>query len=1334
MATLNPARDLETRLGGAMAIDALRLARRIDAARKRNDPRAWAPIAADLDRSIARCVARRAAKPRVVLPPELAVAQRADDIAAAIRAHPVVIVCGETGSGKTTQLPKICLMAGRGERGLIGHTQPRRIAARAVAARIAQEMGSPLGEAVGFKVRFTDQTRPDAYVKLMTDGILLAETQRDRSLAAYDTIIVDEAHERSLNIDFLLGYLKGLVVQRPDLRVVITSATLDAERFARHFASGETPAPVIEVSGRMFPVEVRYRPLGTGGEEADDEEELEEAIVAAAEDLWREGPGDILVFLPGEREIRETGDLLRRGLARRPYAHALEVLPLYARLSVAEQQRIFAPSGGRRIVLATNVAETSLTVPGIRYVIDTGLARVKRYSLRNKTTLLQIEKVSRAAANQRAGRCGRVADGICLRLYDEADFAARPPYTDPEILRSSLAAVILRMAALDLAEPECFPFVDPPGPRAIADGYQLLQELDAVDPARKLTASGRELARLPLDPRIGRILQAARERGCLAEALVIASALAVPDPRERPLAHAQAADLAHQKFRDDRSDFLSLVALWEFFADALAAKLSHRRIVERCRAEFVSYLRLREWRDVREQLAFELAEAGWTLDAALPAAFDPPRYATIHKALLAGLSGNIGTKAEEGEPYQGARGIRFHLHPGSGLAKKPPRWVLAAELVETSRLYARCAARIEPEWIEEVAGSRVTRDYFEPHWDGRRGEVVASERVQLYGLTLVARRPVSFGAIDAAAARAVFIAEALVPGDLATRGAFLPHNRRLVAEIAELEHKARRQDVLVDDATIAAFYDERLAPDVCSLASFERWRSDAEKRAPRLLFVSREALMRHAASQVTEDLFPPTLAMAGATLRLEYRFAPGHPLDGLTLTVPLPLLNQLDDARLSWLVPGMVREKVTTYLKGLPKAWRGRLVPIAEVVTDFLTLAASCDGSLPAVLRGYLERRLRERVPAEIFDAIELPPHLAVNVRVVDAAGAELAAGRDLAALRTRLGEAAQLSFAATGSGPSIERKGLRAWDFGDLPETLTVERTDARRARAPPGAALRSPAQGAAAPWDSAAVLTGYPALVDDTTSVSIALFDTAEAATAATRAGVLRLMRFALKDAITSYEKGSPGFTQAALQLKTAIGTERLRADVLAAVVDRAFLGDDPPPRNETAFVAQVKRARTRLPAVAEGAFRLLAVIAAEYHGLTLRLAAVPPPQARFAAGLAAERDSLVHPGFFGATPWAQLVHLPRYLKALDRRLARHLERPDRDARHAAELAGFAMRHKERVERERAAGGAGSPALEAFRWLLEELKVSLFAQELRTPFPVSWKRIQKAWKDVES
>ncbi len=1099
--------------------------------------------------------------------------------------------------------------------------------------------------------------------------------------------------------------MKRLLARRPDLKVIVTSATLDADRFARHF-----DAPAIEVSGRTYPVEVRYRPLagadvgGQDGErEADDEEDLEEAIVNAVEDLWRGGRGDILVFLPGEREIRETGDLLRTGLAKRPYASHVEILPLFARLSVADQQRVFSPSEGRRIVLATNVAETSLTVPGIRYVIDAGLARVKRYSVRNKTTLLQIEKVSQAAAQQRAGRCGRVAEGVCVRLYGEDDFERRPRYTDPEILRSSLASVILRMAALDLGDVDAFPFLEPPPARAIADGYQLLQELGAVDAQRALTPLGRELARLPLDPRIGRIVLAARERGCLAEALVIASAHAVPDPRERPLERQQAADQAHLRFRDDRSDFLSLVALWEFFADLSAQKATHRRKVEACRAQFVSFLRLMEWRDVHRQLAATLEEAGFAWSAAIPRAFDAARYALLHKAVLSGLLGNVGVKAEGEDYYLGARGLKFYLHPGSGLARKGAKWILAAELTETSRLYARCAAKVEPEWIEEVAGDRVTRDFFEPHWEERRGEVVASERVQLYGLTLVARRPVSFGAIDPKAARQVFIREALVPGALRTKGAFLAHNRALAADVAELEHKARRQDVLVDDEAIAAFYEERVAEGIFSAAGFERWRADAERRTPRLLFMTREDLMRHSASSVTIELIPETLKVAGATLPLKYRFTPGHPLDGLTLTAPLRLLNQLPEAALTWLVPGMVREKVTHYLKALPKALRNRVIPIPEVVTAFLESQPSTDVPLPDALRLFLDKRLSATLPSAVLRDVELPPHLLVNVTVVDESGAELASGRDLASLRSQLGEAAQLSFAAT--DPAFERKGLRAWDLGDLPATLTLQRGGGR--------------------------MTGYPALVDDGDSVSLALLDTAEAAERSTRAGVVRLLDFALRDAVRRYEKGSPAFNDAAMKLKATLPTDRLLADALDAARVRAYLADDPLPRSERAFAEQVKRARTRLPAVMEGVWRLLSEIADRHQALGQRLATAAKAWPRLAAEVRLARDALVYPGFLSATPWEQLAHVPRYLAALDRRLAKYGERPDRDARHAEQVAQWWHRYADKAAQDREAGRL-DPRLGDFRWLLEELRVSLFAQELKTPFPVSFKRVEKAWAEL--
>ena len=1306
----DPSPRLLARLSDTLLVDARRLRRRIDNARaSRASTEVWRRLAADVDAAVSRAAARAARLPQLHYPPELPVSQRADEIAAAIRAHQIVIVSGATGSGKTTQLPKIALAAGRGLRGIIGHTQPRRIAARAVATRIAEELATPLGDAVGYKVRFTDQTSRAAFVKLMTDGILLAETQRDRSLCDYDTIIVDEAHERSLNIDFLLGYLKQLCARRPDLKLIITSATLDSQRFAAHFGAAGQPAPVIEVSGRMYPVDIRYRPLlGTddvGAGDADDEEALEDAIVETAEALWREGPGDILVFLPGEREIRETSELARRAFARRPYAAQMEILPLFSRLSVQEQQRIFASSRGRRIVLSTNVAETSLTVPGIRYVIDSGLARIKRYNPRNKTTQLRIEKISQAAAQQRAGRSGRVQNGICVRLFSGEDFAARAEYTEPEILRSSLASVILRMASLELGAVDAFPFVEPPTPRAIADGYQLLGELGAMDEARKLTPAGAELARLPLDPRIGRIVLDARDRGCLAEALVIASALAVPDPRDRPMEKQAAADQAHLRFRDERSDFLSLIALWEFFADLSAQKLPHRKLVDACRAQFVNFLRLIEWRDVHRQLASELTEAGWKWNATLPPTFDDARFATLHKALIAGLVANVGTRSEDGDGFQGTRGLRFHVHPASGLAKKPPKWVLAAELVETTRLFARCVARIEPEWVEEVAADRVTREYFDARWDESRGEVVASERVQLYGLTLLQRRAVSYGSKDPKVAREIFIREGLVEGRLATKAGFLAHNANQVALVAELEHKARRQDVLVDPETVAAFYAERIPEGIHSLAGFEHWRTAAEKSDPKVLFVTRAALMRHAAANVTEAQYPESIAMAGTTLALKYRFSPGHPLDGLTLTVPLALLNQIDDARLTWLVPGMLREKATWYFKALPKAFRNRLIPLNEVVTAFLVDTPAGSEPLPDAIRNWIRQRLGEAPPGDAWDAQALPPHLLVNVRVVDASGRELALDRDVAKLRQRLGEAAQMTFAA--SGPAFERKGLRRWDFGDLPETLAITRKGQR--------------------------LTGYPALVDDGDSVSLALLDTADAAQAATRAGAVRLISLALGDGVARSARAAPALHHAALAFKAAIGADRLAADVQAAIADRAFIGDDPLPRTEAAFAEQVKRAKTRLPAVTDSAHRLLAQIAAEYVALSQRLAALPAPHSRFAADIRAQRDALVHPGFFGQTPWTHLQHLPRYLKALERRVAKYVEHPDRDARHAQAVAALAQRHRERADRNRASGRA-EPGLDAFRWLLEELKVSLFAQELRTPFPVSYNRVEKAWSELDA
>ena len=1231
--------------------------------------------------------------PQPTYPEELPVVARREEIATAIAANPVVIVCGETGSGKTTQLPKICLELKRGVNGFIGHTQPRRIAARTVAARVASELKSPLGHAVGYKVRFSDKLSRQTYIKVMTDGILLAETQGDRLLRAYDTLIIDEAHERSLNIDFLLGYVKRLLPRRPDLKLIVTSATIDAERFSRHFDG----APVIEVSGRTYPVEVRYRPLGVA--ETDDEIDLEQAIVDAADELMRErAGGDILVFLPGEREIRETADALRQhAFGKGAGRQTVEVLPLYARLSYEEQARVFRSGGARRIVLATNVAETSLTVPGIRYVIDTGLARVNRYSYRNKVEQLGIEKISRASADQRAGRCGRVAAGACIRLYPEDDYAARPQYTDPEILRSSLATVILRMKALRIGNVEDFPFLEPPAPRMIADGYQLLAELGAVDERNELTPVGAQLAKFPIDPRIARMIIAAKAEACLTEVLVIAAALSIQDPRERPMDKAAVADKAHEPFLDERSDFLAFLAMWKFFDEALRHRKSNRKLQDLVHQHFLSHRRMREWRDIHGQLAALAGEMGMHPNET------PAEYAPIHRALLAGLLGNIGFKTEDGE-YAGARGIRFAIFPGSALRKAQPKWVMAAELVETARLYARCVARIEPEWIEPLARRLVQRHYTDPHWVKERAMVVAYERVTLYGLTIVARRPVHYGPIDPHAAREIFIRQALAAGDYETRAPFLEHNRRLIREVQALEHKARRRDVLVDEQAIFAFYDAIIPASIVNGAGFEKWRREQEQENPRLLFLTRDYLMRHAASDITEAQFPEAMRVDSVDLGLRYRFEPGHPLDGVTLTVPLHMLNKLEPAQFESLVPGMVREKVAHAFKSLPKQIRRQLVPVAEHVTPFLEehdrSAGPGRASFSELLGRYVQRVVGHPVDAGWIERVDYPPHLRMNYRVIDDAGQELAGGRDLAVLKARLGEAAQLTFSTAQTG--IEREGIRTWDFGDLPREITFTR-DGRK-------------------------LIGHPALVDEGESVSIRLFDVPQAAEEAMREGVTRLLRLSLKEQVKQLERSLRALDPAVLQLRGMAGADAIKADVMAAIVDRAFIGEDAVPRTEREFEAQRARARTRLPAVTEAAGRLLADIAAEYQNVTQRLAGARGPLARPAADLRAQVSRLVYAGFFSRTPWPQLAHLPRYLKAMQLRLDKYGRDAERDAKHAASIAELWKRYEERLDRQRRAGTVDA-RLEEFRWHLEELRVSLYAQELKTPYPVSYKRLEKIW-----
>jgi ATP-dependent helicase HrpA len=1236
-------------------------------------------------RSPAELEARRRNLPQPTFPDALPVSARRDEIAAAIRDHQVVIVCGETGSGKTTQLPKICLGLGRGVAGLIGHTQPRRIAARATAARVAQELATELGQVVGYKIRFTDRTSPSTYVKLMTDGILLAETQGDPELAQYDTLIVDEAHERSLNIDFLLGYVRQLLPRRPDLKLIVTSATLDADRFSRHFGG----APVIEVSGRLYPVEVRYRPF----DPEDDERELGDAIVDAVDEAARHGPGDVLVFLPGEREIREAAEALRKH-----HPPQTEILPLYARLSAQEQERVFKGHSGRRIVLATNVAETSLTVPGVRYVVDPGLARVKRYSYRSKVEQLQVERISQAAAQQRAGRCGRVAAGLCLRLYDEEDFGKRPAYTDPEVLRSSLAAVILRMKALGLGAVEDFPFIDPPAPRAIADGYALLQELGAADEARALTDIGRSLAKLPVDPRIGRMVLAAKEEGSLAEVLVIAAALAVQDPRERPMDRAQAADAAHKLFADEKSDFLGYLKLWRFFDDGVHHE-SNRKLHRACRDHFLSFSRMREWRDIHSQLKELAAELGWKAGDMKQ---DDGQYARVHRALLTGLLGNVGLKADDGS-YQGARGIKFWIHPASALGRKAPRWVMAAELIETTRLFARSIGGIEPEWLERVGAHLLKRAQSDPHWEKKPAQVVAIERGTIYGLPVYAGRRVHYGPIDPGEARRIFLRQALVEGDWESRAPFFQHNQRLVREIEKLEHKSRRPDVLVDDELIFAFYDSLVPAGVYNGAAFDAWRAETELHDPKRLFLKREDLMRHEAAGITTDLFPHSLEMAGRTFALEYLHDPGGPRDGVTMTVPLIALNQVSAARCEWLVPGLLKDKVQLLAKSLPQKVRHRLGPLPEFAAEFA--AAVLPGDTPLVQA--IARHAREArdavVPLDGFRAETLPAHLSMNFRVVDEHGRQLGMGRNLAQLRAELGKEAGEQFTAV-AGAGAALTGLTEWSFGPLEEMMELRR--------------------------GSQTLVGYPALVDRGDAVDLEVCDAHEKARVLHRAGLRRLFMLQLKEQARYVEKSLPGLQAMALQFAGLGDANELKAQLVAAAFERACMAE-PLPRTAEAFARRRDEARSRIALIAQELTRLVGAILAEHQTLQKKLQAARAfPEA--VRDIGAQLARLMPKEFVLATPWERLQHFPRYLKAAALRLDKLRADPARDARARGELAPLETQWLREDARQRRSGEA-DPQLEQFGWLLQELRVQLFAQELKTPVPVSVKRLAKLWQTMK-
>ena len=1274
--------------------------------------------------------------PPISFPEELPVSGRRDDIAHAIQRNQVIIVSGETGSGKTTQLPKICLALGRGQAGLIGHTQPRRIAASSTAKRIAQELGSQQGEHVGFKVRFTDTLKPGASVKLMTDGILLAETQTDPMLKQYDTIIIDEAHERSLNIDFLLGYLKQLLPRRPDLKLIITSATIDADRFARHFGTEDRPAPVIEVSGRLYPVEVRYRPVGpmqvtestsSHAQKQREQRDLIDAVTDAVDELSHVGQGDVLVFLPGEREIRETAEALRK---RHP-PH-VEILPLYARLSAQEQERIFHPTNARRIVLATNVAETSLTVPGIRFVVDTGIARVKRYSYRNKVEQLQIEAIAQSSANQRAGRCGRVAAGVCIRLYDEQDYALRPKFTDPEILRSSLASVILRMKSLKLTDVETFPFVEPPQGRAIADGYQLLQELGALDDSNQLTAIGRQLAQLPLDPRVGRMILAAKDHVCLNEMLIIASALSVQDPRDRPMEAQDAADNAHKKFVDPRSEFLSYLKIWKWFEDAIEHKKSNRQLQDNCRANFLSQLRLREWRDVHSQLLTIAREHDWRLNES------PATYEQVHMALLSGLLGNIGFKADDEPHYLGARSIRFFIWPGSSLGKKAGRWVMAAELVDTARLYARCLAQIQPEWLERVGSHLLKKSYGEPRWEKRSAQVSAYERATLYGLVVYSQRRVDYARINPGHAREIFIRDALVGGDFDTRAPFFAHNQKLVREIEKLEHKSRRIDVLVDDELMAAFYDKILPADICNGIAFEKWHKDATEKDSKLLFLNKEDLMRHEAAGVTSELFPKKMQAVGIEMPLTYHFEPGSPRDGVTMAVPLYALNQVSSERGDWLVPGMLKEKVHLLLKSLPQKLRRHCVPLPNYAAGFCERVQEGghygEGNLLDALITDVREQANVLAKHSDFKLETLPAHHFMNFKVLDEHGRQLDMGRNLGALRAELGGEARESFqrladkstlqVAFGEQPQASHSGkgrnpvslapsgvpvasaeldnITAWTFGELPELLEITK--------------------------GKQVLVGFPALVDKGEHCELEVFDDPGVAERTHHGGLRRLFSLQLKEQVKYLTKNIPGLQQMGMQYM-ALGTqEELSDQIIDAALELACM-QDPLPKDAVKFDARREQARTRLGLLANQVAQLAAQILSEYHALPRKLQGFKI-HAQAVADIQTQVQALVGKRFLIDNNYAQLSHFPRYLKAISVRLDKLRADPARDARQMAEWQQVASKYQ-RALKER--GRAADPKMAEFRWLLEELRVSLFAQELRTPMPVSAKRLEKVWESMQ-
>ena len=1286
---------MQQAIAACLRKDQHRLRRTLD--RLRADAKAGKDIAAELAGlqgqigiSSSFRAARAAGVPDLEYP-DLPVSARKDEIREALLAHQVIIVCGETGSGKTTQLPKICLEAGRGMAGFIGHTQPRRLAARTVAARIAEELKQPLGQAVGYKIRFQDRTRPEGLIKLMTDGILLAETQHDRFLDHYDTLIVDEAHERSLNIDFLLGYLRWLLPRRPDFKLVITSATIDPERFATHFGN----APIINVSGRTFPVEVRYRPVEI--EEGDETDKAEQvAILNAVDELWRELPGDILIFLSGEREIRETAESLRKH-----HPAKCEILPLYSRLSQSEQEKVFRPTGSRRIVLATNVAETSLTVPGIRSVIDTGYARISRYSHRSKLQRLPIEKVSRASANQRSGRCGRVGPGIAIRLYSEQDFGNRPEFTDPEILRTHLAAVILQMHALKLGDISRFPFVEPPDPRLIRDGLRTLQEINALDERNQLTGLGRKLAKLPVDPKLGRMLLAGADEHCLTEIAIIVAALSVPDPRERPVEKAAHADQKHARFKDEQSDFLSLLKLWQDF-EAQKQHLSRARLRQYCRDSFLSYVRMTEWHDIHGQI-MEVIKG--ELELRLNQV--PGEFAEIHRALLAGLLSNVSLRQEQAE-YTGARGPRLFIHPGSFLFKAKPKWIMSAEQVETTKVYARTVAKIEPEWIEQVGAHLVKQQHYDPHWERKAARVAVHERTLLFGLTIQAGRKIPYERVNPVEARAMFIRHALVQMDYDSKAPFFLHNLKLLEAADYLQQKGRRVDLLVDEAWLYGYFDERIPQEVVNGVTFERWRKDAEKREPELLRLTAGDITAKEDASLDARNFPDHFQFGPLRIPLEYRFEPGHEEDGVTAIVPLHLLNQLELDPFRWLVPGLLREKLAALIKSLPKTLRIHFVPVPDHVERLMPMLDFGQGSFYGQVSAALKKTGGIAVSTQSFREDMLPEHLRMNFAVVNEVNQVIDRSRNLEELKRRHSADAGKNFQQLARQAYLHT-GSMTWDFGALPECFDGEHDGQK--------------------------VYGFPAVVDEGETVGVRVFETPEAAASQQALGLSRLFRLTLAKDLKYLKKNLAVNAQAELLYKQLAphpflhgdlsGARDLRDDVLDRLMAALFLEGQADVRSAEAFASRLRAHRAELVLKAEEMAKTAQTLMLAYGEVQARLKACRIGAVKEDAE--SQLGSLLYRGFWLVTPYLHIREMPRYLKALVNRLEKAPQDPLRDLRQFREIQSFLERYWMAVK---SSHGRIVPERDGFRWQLEEFRVSLFAQQLKTPCPVSARRMEEAWQ----